>query len=231
MASVIIDNNIGYDYFYWGVTGVPQMSVATIVNIVGSYQGASPSSLSDTIDAVTVNANATDSFLEQCDSGYNDFYFYPGDSFTIYAYRYIVANSNWVYLGSATVNIPSSRPDYFTWTYAGWDVTNDVAITGSIKSSTYNLYVTAAEWNALIANVEDIYDYKGFSSYTPTMDAAVPGTNMLYTHFNQVKNAIGWFYNNSDPPTGIGIPDINAHTHDITVGNLNTLVSKINGVT
>jgi len=118
----------------------------------------------------------------------------------------------------------------FDWSYAGCEA-DGTLVPGTRKSSEYHLYVSAAEWNELIDTVTAKYTYKGIPSYTPTMDEAVSGNNMLATQFNQVKNAIGWFYNNSDPSSGIGIANKTADSSNIVYSDFNTLRTKLNGIT
>lgn len=131
---------------------------------------------------------------------------------------------------SQTLTLTPSLKPSFDWTYAGCQPDGTLVV-GTLKSSSYRLYVSATEWNTLISKVEQMYTYKGYQSYTPTMDAAVLGADMLHTQFNQVKNAIGWFYNNSDPSVGVGIADKQADVDDILADDFNILMSKLNNIT
>lgn len=155
---------------------------------------------------------------------------------------YAWENSTYYYSGfspevAATPEL--SRPPFFDWTYAKW-VKGDASPTlGSEKTfdGATDMYVTAAEWNALIQNVEDMYEYTGFSAYTPTMTAVISGNDMMPAEINQVKNAIGWFYYHYDPITyptpsaGAGITDKTTNISNITYSDFNTLREKLNGIT
>jgi hypothetical protein len=110
VASVSIRNE-DFDYFEWRVSGLQSMDVATFCCITPTYYTGTPSQISDPIDSLTVNAGGTESFWTGYTSGEHSYAFDPGDTFTVYAYRYIASGSYWAYIGSATVNIPSNVLD------------------------------------------------------------------------------------------------------------------------
>lgn len=122
---------------------------------------------------------------------------------------------------SDITTVSVGKPSPFNWTYAGWNSASGVPVYGSTKNSTYDLYITAAEWNRLIKNLQDMYTYKGGGS--TGISEVVAGTNMTAAQFNAVKNAI-------DAYNSTGLAD-KTNTSNILAADFNTLRTKLNAIT
>lgn len=125
-------------------------------------------------------------------------------------------NSNYGYYGICyTDSLP--RPGTLNWTYT--------------KTQGNDFYLHHSEWNSLIDTVQQWYAYKGYSSYTPTMYTRSAGQDFrAVDDYNRVKNAIGWFFNNSNPESGSGRAN-KASGDNVSAEDLNWLVYKINSIT
>ena len=101
------------------------------------------------------------------------------------------------------------RPPNFAWTYS--------------KNAGQPFYVTAIEWNSLIGNITNVYSWKSWDISSYPMSSASTNNNFTATIFNQVKNAIG-SKNATDISDKIS-------GNPILASDLNTLVTKLNGIT
>jgi len=125
---------------------------------------------------------------------------------------------------SATVTATPEdlRPDTFDWTYAKW-TRGDPSPTLGVEKTFANItemYVAATEWNALIQNIVDVWDYKGWTD--PGLNFVSQGGNMLPSQFNAVKNAIGGH-------NSTGISD-KTDSSNIICTDFNILRTKLNEI-
>lgn len=145
---------------------------------------------------------------------------------TDYQIEYYVSNTYGYFLDSAHVygsirTLAAIRPALFDWSYVGCDASG-TPVAGTTKSSNYQLYVTAIEWNFLVQNIIDVWEYKGWNN--PGLGFAVQGNDMLASQFNAVKKAI-------DIRNSTGIADKTADTSNVLYSDFNTLREKLNGIT
>lgn len=107
-----------------------------------------------------------------------------------------------------TVTITSNRPSLFYWTY------------GKTQGAAFNL--TAAEWNALTQNINEVRVYKGLSNYS--FNTAYVGGTFTAIIYNQARVAI-------QAISGYGsyIPTVSSG-QTITAYMMNILVSELNAI-
>ncbi len=106
------------------------------------------------------------------------------------------------------VEVEETRPDYFSWTYS--------------KKSGKTFKLTAKEWNALTANINEVRAYRGYSQYSFTK--AYSGDDFTAKMYNQARKAIQGI-------SGYGtyIPTVYAGD-EVTAYALNQLVSELNAI-
>ena len=207
MSSLSI-SNITTNSFYWNVSGLTAMSQQTFLALTTTNYGSSYSGqINDpfVVEILAVNATSISSTYYSEDNQYLSFK--PGDSFTVYAYRY---TDKWYRAGYQSVTIPSSRPDKFYW---------DTPKTSGLKFN-----IKASEWNRLIQNVKDMHVYKlgSYNSSQYPMSNVSSGQQFYASRFNEVRFAIGSLIS-----TGIN----NKYKGDtIYASELNILKDKLNQI-
>lgn len=98
------------------------------------------------------------------------------------------------------------RPSNFYWTWA--------------KNSGGSFYITASEWNALCAKVNEFRDYKGLSYYP--LSYAYSGYAFSNSYYNEVRSALSGMTSNIPPWR---------YTSDlIYASDINQLVNAVNSI-
>lgn len=139
---------------------------------------------------------------------------------TYYEFRVRIVNgSNGAELGSDTAGGATgggggdpdptpTRPSDFSWSVG--------------KFSGYAFNVTASEWNALCAKINEFRSYKKLDAYA--FSSASSGQPLTASQFNQARNAI------NDMSPSISIPDWVASGYPIYASELNRLRDSLNSV-
>lgn len=118
--------------------------------------------------------------------------------------------------GSAATTVNVS----FGWTYAGLHPTTGAAVLSSngYKRQGYGVYITAAEWNEMLACIDAIC---GTSLETDSRTRAVRGANLTADMYNNVAYVLAYMGMASLSPVTAGVTNISA-------SHLNALVDAIN---
>lgn len=108
MATLSI-RNITSISFEWQVTGMESIDIKSSVALSSNYYGTGVSSIPATsiFSSVLMDNYQTSIDWTTYTSGQSYFSWNPGETFTVYAYRY---TSAYYYIGSYTINTPSYNP-------------------------------------------------------------------------------------------------------------------------
>jgi len=184
------------------ITTAPQTPTISIGTITNNTINIITGSISGNYDKIRIYRQDTGTYLDCSANNYVTFTgLTAGITYSFYAKSYFYINSTtlWSVNNSPTISANiSNRPEKFYWDTSKFSGKNCTDL-------------KATEWNRLIQNIRDMYEYKGIPSYTPIMYDVTAGSNFdAVNDFNKIKNAIGYFYNNTDPVSGVGISDKNS---------------------
>lgn len=127
---------------------------------------------------------------------------------------------------SKAFDVSRPRPQNFNWTYSGRSLTPPFAPiqvnpNDPTKDPTKGFYVSASEWNILIARVLLFREYIGLPTFW--YNSAVAGDQPMASQFNQVRNAI-------EAMNSSGLPSTKNTGAPITAADLNALRSCLNAI-
>jgi hypothetical protein len=192
--------SVGYYSLYiyrYASNAIPIQSACTLSRKIGSGSYA---------DVTTVTLNAVSPGTE------TQIYYNSSFSATagaVYTFKLVVGNA---ITGNITfeipITIPTARPANWAW----WGT----------HTSGQNLNITASEWNAFTARIQQFLTYKGYSAYSFT--AATSGGTMYASQYNQAAICIRTMLGTSYPAaTTVGAT--------ISAAGLNNLGTYLNQIT
>ncbi|MPM01431.1 hypothetical protein SDC9_47671 [bioreactor metagenome] len=104
--------------------------------------------------------------------------FDPG-TYTFWGFVETASGGYWP-AGTATVTVSAET---FNWTYAGTNISTGNPVTGSTKTSGLGIYVSASEWNSLVAKVN--------SKLGTSISSVSSGQSISAARVNLVASALG----------------------------------------
>lgn len=228
-------------YAFRNVDGVwyPAGSESIVTALATPYLDTAPITTTNSITISIVSVNHANHYYATCnnqiqDNTSGDFSWSGLIPNKQYQITYYVTDTNGYYPTSAPVyenisTLENIKPTNFVWTYAGYNSSGTLVL-GTAKMKDYGFYIHHDEWNGIISKIQAWYQYKNIPTYCPIM--RIVDTNYTFyaeNDFNIIKNAIGYFYNNSNPALGIDIVD-KSSGNDIIADELNKIVDKLNNI-
>ena len=225
MATLSI-RNITSISFEWQVTGMESIDIKSSVALSSEYYGTGVSSIPVTsiFSSVLIDNYQTSIDWTTYTSGQSYFSWNPGETFTVYAYRY---TSAYYYIGSYTINTPSYNPTTPSAPVSATRIVGGFNLSWGFSSgaTSYDLYYTwySGQYSNTIT---------GITSTSYTLTGLLHGTTYTFQVRGRNSYGVSAYTTANEATTMPKIPTVSQGTvssNSITV-NISDMEGNYTGV-